>query len=189
MSVERGVSTRVIWMSRAKWSWPTPTGNTGIDRALRLASGSSSVASDGVGAVGDHHQAGERQARQFVAGALERLAEMRGRAGVLQIARRGHAVGGGRKAEVAEHEPLRERLCERAVRAELLVDEVGARLLVAVRNRHAARVVNQHAEEVLLRDGGAQDQRRAEQAEQEKKEQQQADGDEHRALARGALRS
>ena len=42
----RGVSTRVIWMSRAKRSWPTPTGKTGIDRAFRLASDSSSEASD-----------------------------------------------------------------------------------------------------------------------------------------------
>ena len=42
----RGVSTRVIWMSRVKRSWPTPTVNTGIDRALRLASDSSSEASE-----------------------------------------------------------------------------------------------------------------------------------------------
>ena len=45
-SVPRGVSTRVIWMSRAKWSCPTPTENTGICRAFRLASDSSSVSAE-----------------------------------------------------------------------------------------------------------------------------------------------
>ena len=42
----RGVSTRVTWMSRAKCSWPTPTVKTGIERAFRLASDSSSEASE-----------------------------------------------------------------------------------------------------------------------------------------------
>ncbi len=46
LSTVRGVSTREIWMSRVKCSWPTPTVKTGIERALRLASDSSSEASD-----------------------------------------------------------------------------------------------------------------------------------------------
>ena len=46
MSTVRGVSTREIWMSRVKCSWPTPTVKTGIERALRLASDSSSEASE-----------------------------------------------------------------------------------------------------------------------------------------------
>ena len=87
--------------------------------------------------------------------------------------------GGRGEAEVAQHEPLRERV-ERADRwlAELLLDEIGARLLVAVRDGHAARVVDEHAEKVLLRDRGPQDQRWSEQAEQEQEEERQADGDE-----------
>src|SRR3954468_19022823 len=45
-SAVRGVSTRVTWTSWAKCSRPTPTVNTGIDRALRLASVSSIAASE-----------------------------------------------------------------------------------------------------------------------------------------------
>ena len=46
LSSARGVSTRVIWMSRVNRSCPTPTVNTGMDRAFRLASDWSSEASD-----------------------------------------------------------------------------------------------------------------------------------------------
>ena len=84
----RGVSTRVIWMSRSNRSWPTPTVNTGIDRAFRLASGSSSDSSEVSAPSVTMHEAGERQARQLVARPLERRAEARGRAFVLQVARR-----------------------------------------------------------------------------------------------------
>ncbi len=47
-----------------------------------------------VSAVGDHHEAGERQARQLVARAFERVAEFRRRAVVVRVRRGGDASGG-----------------------------------------------------------------------------------------------
>ena len=106
LSVERGVSTRVIWMSlreviladadREHRNRPRLQARQRfVERRVR-----------GVGAVGDHDETGERQPGQLVARALERLAEMRGRAGVLQIGRLAEAIGGRREAEEAEHEAL-----------------------------------------------------------------------------------
>ena len=74
-SVERGVSTRVIWMSRVE---PLLADADGEDRNRpRLQARERLVERcvRGVGAVGDHHQPGERQPGQLVAGALERRAE------------------------------------------------------------------------------------------------------------------
>jgi hypothetical protein len=50
---------------------------------------------------------------------------------------------------------------------QLLLHERAARLAVAIGDRHAARVVDEDAEEVLLRHRRLEDQRRPEQADQE----------------------
>ena len=94
----------------------------------------------------------------------------------------------GREAEEADDEALRQRLEQRAVgAAELLLDEVAARLAVQIGDLHAARVVDQHAEEVLLRDRGVHDQRRPEQAEEDERERGEAQADEDDAIAQPAI--
>ena len=66
--------------------------NTGIDRALRLSERFVERGVGRVGAVGDHHEAGERQAGELVARALERRAEPRGRPVVFQVRHRRQPV-------------------------------------------------------------------------------------------------
>ena len=68
-------------------------------------------------------------------------------------------------------------------RAQLLRDEGAPRLAVAIRDRHTARIVDEHAEKILLRDRGLQDQRRAEQAHEQDGERREAQADEHSAIA------
>ena len=120
-----------------------------------------------VGAVGDHDQAGERQARRARRARDRAPAPRRvDGAAVLQLAGRGDAVGRRREAEEPHDEFLRQRVEQRRVRAvQLLLHERAARLAVAVGDRHAARVVDQDAEKILLRHRGLEDQRRPEQAE------------------------
>ena len=98
-------------MSRSNRSWPTPTVKTGIERAFRLASVSSMRGVGGVGAVGHHHQPGERQPGELVARAIERRPEARRGAAVLQVAGGASAVRRGREAE----EPQRRIVCDSAV--------------------------------------------------------------------------
>ena len=80
LSTRRGVSTRVTCTSRVSRSLPTPTVNTGIACALSPAIDSSIVALGVVGAVAHEHEAGDRQAAQLVARAIERVAQARARA-------------------------------------------------------------------------------------------------------------
>ena len=123
----------------------------------------------GVGAVGDHHQPGERQAGQLVARALERLA--RGASPCRRISDRPPTPtrsADDEKLKKRSDEALRQRVEQRAFGpVELLLDERAARLAVAIGDRHAARIVDEHAEEILLRDRGLEDQRRPEQAEEQ----------------------
>ena len=77
-----------------------------------------------VGAVADEHHAGQRQAGQLLARALERRAELGLRARERQLRRRAEPRRRRREAERAEDEALGERLDERRVlRAERLADE------------------------------------------------------------------
>ena len=138
-----------------------------------------------VGAVRHHHEAGQRQPGELVAGAIKRLAEPCGRAAELEVAGRRDAVGRGREAEEADDKSLRERRQQPGVRAvQLLLDERAPRLAVAVRNRHASRVVQQNAEEILLRHRGFEDQRRPEQAKEQHGERREPQADEHDTVAR-----
>jgi hypothetical protein len=119
-----------------------------------------------VGAVGNHHEPGERQARELLLGAQQRLAQSRLRAVVGQVAGASHARRRRREAEEPDRVPRGQRLQHRAVRPERARHELAARLAVLIGHPHAARVVQQHAEEILLRHGGAQDEHRPEQAEE-----------------------
>ena len=65
-------------------------------------------------------------------------AEVRGGAAVRQVGGVGQSIGGRGEAEVAQDEALRQRLCERTIRPELLLHEVRTGFPVLVRDRHAA---------------------------------------------------
>src|SRR5262245_54138634 len=92
---------------------------------------------------------------------------MRRGAGVLKIGGLRQAIGRRGEAEEAQHEPVRQRLEQLAFLAKLALNERRARLLVAIRDGHALGVVDEDAEEILLRYRGFQDQGRAEQTERE----------------------
>ena len=66
--------------------------------------------------------------------------------------------------------------------AELLVHERAARLAVAIGDRHAAGIVDQHADEILLRHRRFQDQRRPHQAEEQQRQRREAEPHEHDAI-------
>ena len=137
-----------------------------------------------VGAVTDHHEAGEGQAGEFIPRPFEGGAEARGRAGVFQVRGARHALGRGRKPEETKDEALRERVQERAVRQrKLLLDEIRARLPARIGDRHALGVVEQDAEEVLLRHGRLEDQDRAGEAEEQRRDDPDAQGNEHGPVA------
>jgi hypothetical protein len=71
----------------------------------------------------------------------------------------------------------------------LLARERTARLIVPVGDLHAARVVYQDAEEVLLRHRRLDDEHRAEQADEHEQQRGGADGREHEPVHRSALRA
>ena len=176
----RGVSTRVIWMSRANCSWPTPIGNTGIDRAFRLASGSSSEASEvsapsvTITSPASGSPASSSRARSS---AWPRCVEV--------PAYFRSPAPASRSADDEKRKKRSTNRCDSAVEqravglAELLLHELGARLPVAIGDRHAARVVDQDAEKILLRDRRLQNQRRAEQAEQQQRHHAEPQRDQH----------
>src|SRR5262249_51461224 len=79
--------------------------------------------------------------------------------------------GSRREPEDPHEEAIRQRLEDGAVRgAELLTDELAARLARPVGNLHALRVVQQQRHHVLLIDGGPDDERRTEEAEEDQPE-------------------
>ena len=61
--------------------------------------------------------------------------------------------------------------------------KAAARLAVAIRNRHAARIVDQHTEEILLRDRRLEHEHGPEQAEEHDGQRQQPQSDQHDAIA------
>ncbi len=119
-----------------------------------------------VGAVGHHHEAGQRQARELVFRALQRVSKLRLCAIERQVARGADAIGGRGEAEDAHGVAARKRLHDRAFGRERRGDELAARFAVVVGHAHAARVVQQDAEKVLLRHCGAKDENGAEETEE-----------------------
>ena len=140
-----------------------------------------------VGAVGHHHEAGERQAGKFFLRAQQRLAELGLGAVVGEVARICDAAGGEGKAEKADRVARRQRSQHRAVRTEGTGHELASRLVVLIGHAHAARIVQQHAEKILLRHGRAQDEHRSEQAEQHHTDEAQAQRNQHRAIQQAGL--
>ena len=102
-------------------------------------------------AVRDHHHSRERHPSQFLVCAGECLSQVGSRAVERQVVDGRNAVGRRGEAEQSQREAIRQRSEQRALfAAELLGHEVGAGLPVAVGDLHAARVVDQDTEEVLL---------------------------------------
>ncbi len=137
-----------------------------------------------VGAVAQQHDARDRESRQFLGGPRERLGDVRTRARVGAALRARDAFGGGREAEVPKGEAARERGAEPPRVAEGVTDERGARRRLVVRDRHAARVVHEHGEEVALRLDGAEHQHRPEQADENDADRGKAQAEEDQAGGR-----
>ena len=92
------------------------------------------------------------------------------------------------KRNDADQEPIRQRLHERALGgAELLLDELAARLPAPVGDLHAARVVQQHRHDVLLRHRRADDERRPEEAEEDERQRRHAQHGQDDAIAQPSL--
>ena len=128
-----------------------------VDRAVRV-----------VRAVGHQHQAGDRQAAQFVARAIERLAQPRARALELQVGRSTAAARPTtRTGRCAALKRLPSAVSSGAsARPNCSTMNVAARLAVLIGHLHAARVVEQDADEVLLRHRDLEEQHRPEEAEE-----------------------
>ena len=185
----RGVSTRVTWTSRVSRSLPTPTANTGMPCALRPAIDSSIVRS----ALSEPSVTSTRPATGRPLSSLRaRSSASPSRVAVpsnVRSRRRLQPLGRRREPEDAEIEALAERREQRRVGpAELLRDERAARLAVVIGHLHAARVVEQDADEVLLRHRDLEQQHRPQQAEQHDQEQTDADAEQHDAVAAARAR-
>ena len=127
---------------------------------------------------------GDRQTGELLPHARQRRAEARLRSAEGQIALLRRARRRAREAEGAHGEAFGQRLEQAAiVGAEFALHERGARLAVDIRDLHAARIVEQHAEKVLLRHRGPHDQQRPEHADQDDGENGEADRRERDALA------
>ena len=162
----------------ASASRPTPTVKTGTDAAFIASSASDSEASVVSAPSLTTHQPGQRQPGQLLARAVERGADARLRAGERQVGSLADARGDvDEKPERAQHEAIGERLQQRRVgRGELLPRERPARLAFQIGDLHDPRIVDQDAQEVLLRHRRLDDQHRPEQAEEHERE----DGRPHR---------
>ena len=132
-------------------------------------------------AVGHDHEAGQRHVRQLVVGAGERLSEVRPRAVEIELVDHVQPIRLGREAEETQGEPLVERGAQIGLRRrKLILHELQPGRLVPVGDAHAAGIVDQHPQEVLLRDDRRQHQDRPHQAEGEHGERRQThDGQDH----------
>ena len=155
-----------------------------LQRQQRLLDGAVGV----VGAVGDEHEAGQGHARQLLPGPGQGLTDVGPGAVVGQLAHRADAVGARREAEEPHREPVAEGGEQRALVAELAADDVGPRLALDVGDLHAARVVDEDAEEVLLGLDLRQHQHRPPQADHEQGEDGEPDAGEDAAVDGAAVR-
>ena len=141
-----------------------------------------------VGAVGDEHEAGQGHAGELLPRPGQGLADVGPGPVVGELAHRADAGGARREAEQPHREPVAEGGEQRALVAELAADDVGARPALDVRDLHAARVVDEHPEEVLLRLDLRQHQHRPPQADDEQGEDGEPDAGEDAAVEGAAVR-
>ena len=141
-----------------------------------------------VGPVGHDHEPGQRHVGQLVVGAGERLPEMGAGPVELELVDHVEPVRLGREAEEAQREAFVQRGAQIALqRGELVLHELQPRRLVPVGDPHAAGIVDQHAEEVLLRNHRRQHQDGPHQTEGEQRERRQSHGGEHDPIERPAV--
>jgi hypothetical protein len=149
-------------------------GNRFIDRPLGI-----------VRAIAHDDQARDRQAAQFIARAVDRIADPGGRTLILHVVGGLQPLGGRGKAENLEIESLAQRRQERCVRpSQFGRNKAAARLAFMIGHLHAAGIVQDDANEVLLRDRNLEQQHRPQQAEQHDHEQADADREQRDAIAR-----
>ena len=172
-------------MSRAKRSAPTPTVKTGIERALMLASDSSSAASE--------VSAPSLTITRPASGRPESSSRARASAWPRCVDVPAYFMPPADWTRSVDAEKRKKRSTKRSESAlssglsalrEVAADELAARLALPIRDLHAARVVHQDAEEILLRDRRLEDQRGPEETEQDDGERGEAQGDEDGAVAR-----
>ena len=177
-------------MSRVKCSWPTPTVKTGIERALRLASDSSSEASE--------VSAPSVTITRPASGRPESSSRARSSASPSFVDVPSYLSSAADPSRPADEEKRKNRRTNRSwsvfssaasMPPQLLLHELAARLAVAVGDEHAARVVDQDAEEVLLRNGRLENQRRPDQTEQQHRDEREPQPDEHAPCRATILRS
>ena len=126
-----------------------------------------------VGAVRDEDDAGERQSGKIVAHPRQRLTDPRGAARVFQFVGRLHAIGvGSIDAQLSEAAP----------------HELAARLVLPIGDLHAARIVDDDREEILLRHGGLQDERRTEETKDDQRDDRDAQRCQRHAIATACFR-
>ena len=123
-----------------------------------------------VGAVGHEHDTGHRQAGQFFACAVSAGPSLVcAPSNVMSSANPGARPS--TRTGTAHQELARQRFQQGALgRGELVAHELTARLTVPVRDLHAARIVQQHRDDILLIDCGADDERGTEQTEEDERE-------------------
>ena len=155
----------------------------GLNRQERLAETAVGV----VGAVRHHDQPGQRHARQLLVRPNERLAETGARAAVRQLVDVAEPIRLRREPEEAKREALLERGAQIAARPEPILDEAQPLRFVAVRDLHAARVVEQHAQEVLLRHDRREHHDRLQEAEGDHRQCAEPDRRQHTAIERLAV--
>ena len=188
LSAVRGSSTRPIWMSLSSVSRPTPTVKTGTASALRPSSASPSAAS-AVSAPSLTTPARPAAGRQFLPRRRQRGARRvsvpsnfsrHPRPPALPSTRSGTTRTVNRSARV---------LRVPASRAPRRCTYRRTRLPVCVGNLHRARVVQQDADDVLLRHRRPDHEHGPEQARQHEQQQRHAQRGEHQPIAQRQLRA
>ena len=188
LSTVRGTVTRSTWMSRWQRLAADAHGKyrqlLGLQAQQRLRQRRLAR----VGAVRHQHDAGDRQAGELFAHAVEGRAQLGLRSAEGELFGRLHPRSRRGETEHAHEEAVAERLEQRrGGGAELVLHVLAARLPGHVGNLHAGRVVEQHRDHVLLVHGGAHDQRGAEQAEEDDAEHRQAEDGQDDAIPGTAL--
>ena len=190
MSTVRGVLTRSIWMSLGSFALPTPTVKTGSFSAFRfssvLVSEPSLVSAPSVTSTMPATGSPASSSRTPSSAAPIFVCDPPNVRSFTEFTR--PAVD--EKRNVAHEELVRQRLHQRAgAGGQLLAQELRARLVVEVGDLHAARVVEQHGDDVLLRDGGLDDQRRPEETEDDERQRGHAQRGQDDPVARAAVRA
>ena len=91
--------------------------------------------------------------------ARQRRAQLRLDAVEAHFLDRAKAAGGRGEPEDPHQELVGQRFLQRAVGPELGAQELRPRLAVLIGNRHAPRIVQEHGNDILLIDGGTNDER------------------------------